>query len=123
MNNLSLSANVIFVGMVVVFVSLILLTYIIVLSNKILNAVKGASGENNKTAGNISQEMGEYRRSSSSYSDAPAEELVAAITAAIMASVDTHPGYNIRLKSFRRIPQTAPVWNVAGRNEYIAGKL
>lgn len=121
MFNLSLSANVIFVGMVVVFVSLILLTYIIVLSNKILNAVKGVSGGNKKTADNVS--TGEIRRSSSPDGDVPAEELVAVITAAIMASVDTHPGYNIRLKSFRRIPQTAPAWNLAGRNEYIAGKL
>jgi len=124
MDNLSLSINVIFVGMVVVFVSLILLTYIIVLSNKILNAVKGSSGKNKKTADNISvQEISETRETNSSNGDLPEDELVAVLTAAIMASVSTDPGYSIRLKSFRRIPQTTPVWNIAGRNEYIAGKL
>ncbi|HHV98809.1 MAG TPA: oxaloacetate decarboxylase, gamma chain [Clostridiaceae bacterium] len=124
MNNLSLSVNVIIVGMVVVFVSLVLLTYIIVLANKILNAVKGSSGNNRKTSGNISvQEISGTRQINSSDGDLPTDELIAVITAAIMASGNTNPGYNIRLKSFRRIPQTTPVWNIAGRNEYIAGKL
>ncbi|NMA66783.1 MAG: oxaloacetate decarboxylase, gamma chain [Clostridiaceae bacterium] len=124
MDNISLAVNVIFVGMVVVFVSLVLLTYIIVLSTKILNAVKGSSGKNKKTTDNISvQEISETNVSNSSVSDGSTDELVAVITAAVMASVNTRPGYNIRLKSFRRVPQTTPVWNVAGRNEYIAGKF
>jgi len=124
MDNLSLSVNVIIVGMVVVFVSLVLLTYIIVLSNKILNAIKGSSGSSKKTSDNMSvQEISGTRAIYSSGSDLPTDELVAVITAAIMATVNASPGYNIRLKSFRRIPQTTPVWNIAGRNEYIAGKL
>jgi len=124
MDNISLSVNVIFVGIVVVFISLVFLTCIIVLSNKLLNAIKGISGENKKETDNIPvQEISETRNINSSNGDIPTDELVAVLTAAVMASINTHPGYSIRLKSFRRIPQTTPVWNIAGRNEYLAGKL
>ena len=51
------------------------------------------------------------------------DELIAVLTAAVMASLQTQPHCELRVTSFRRIGQTAPVWNTAGRSEYIASKL
>lgn len=124
MDNLPLAINVIFVGITVVFMSLILLTFIISASTKILDAVRGSSAGKKKLTDDVSiQKISEVEVSNSSDSDLPTDELVAVITAAIMSSINASPDYNIRIKSFRRIPQSAPVWNVAGRNEYITGKL
>lgn len=121
MDNLSLAINVIFVGVTVVFLSLIFLTLIISMSTRILDAVRGSSGGKKKQTDDASAlEIDEVEASDSS---ASTDELIAVITAAIMSSINASPDYNIRIKFFRRIPQSAPVWNVAGRNEYIAGKL
>ena len=49
-------------------------------------------------------------------------EILAVISAAI-ASMNTRPGYNLVAKSFRRIPQTSPVWNTTGRIERLGRKL
>ncbi|MFZ5989767.1 MAG: sodium pump decarboxylase subunit gamma [Bacillota bacterium] len=44
------------------------------------------------------------------------DEIILAISAAI-ASMETKPGYKLVVKSFRRIPQTSPVWATTGRIE------
>ncbi len=61
--------------------------------------------------------------------DAPQEkaggangEILAAITAAV-ASMESRPGYNLVVRSFRRVPQTAPVWSTAGRLQRFQTKL
>lgn len=51
------------------------------------------------------------------------EELIAVITAAVLAASKSHPGIKLKVRSFRRIPQTSPVWNLAGRHEQISGIL
>jgi hypothetical protein len=50
------------------------------------------------------------------------DEVLAVIAAAI-ASIDTRPGYNLVVKSIRRVPATSPVWSTAGRMERISRKL
>ncbi len=49
-------------------------------------------------------------------------ELIAVITAAIMAGME-RPNTNLVVKSIKRVGHTTPIWNVAGRNEYILSKL
>ena len=46
------------------------------------------------------------------------EELVAVLTAAVAASLNTST-YNLKIKSYRRIGNNAPAWNRAGLNEAI----
>ena len=53
----------------------------------------------------------------------PDDELVAVLTAAVMASMKGQHVYNFRIKSFKRLPQNTPIWNRAGRMEYISNKL
>lgn len=50
------------------------------------------------------------------------EEIVAVIMAALMNILDGSTG-ELRIKSIRRTNRRSPVWNIAGRDEYIASKL
>ena len=50
------------------------------------------------------------------------EELVAVITAAIAASLNTST-YNLRIKSLRRIDNNQPAWNRAGVRETINNRF
>lgn len=45
-------------------------------------------------------------------------EIIAAITAAICASLNTS-SYNIRIKSYRKLGESASAWNRASRNENV----
>jgi len=49
-------------------------------------------------------------------------ELIAVIAAAIAATM-SGSGDGFRVKSIKRIGHTTPIWNVAGRNEYILTKI
>lgn len=50
------------------------------------------------------------------------EELIAVLTAAIAASLNTST-YNLQIKSYRRIPTKRPAWNNAGLRETIGNRL
>jgi len=56
-------------------------------------------------------------------SNALSSEMVAVITAAVMASIQSNNNSGLRVKSIKRIGHTTPIWNVAGRNEYILTRL
>jgi hypothetical protein len=53
----------------------------------------------------------------------PDEELVAVITAAVMAAMGDESKCGLIIKSIKRTGQTTPLWNRAGRFEHISGKL
>lgn len=50
------------------------------------------------------------------------EELIAVLTAAVAASMNTST-YNLRIKSYRRVPNTRPAWNRAGISETIGNRF
>ncbi len=50
------------------------------------------------------------------------EEILAVIAAAV-ASLEARPGHKIEVKAIRRVGQTSPVWNTAGRTERLARNL
>lgn len=50
------------------------------------------------------------------------EELIAVLTAAVAASLNTST-YNLRIKSYRRVNNNVPAWNKAGVNETISNKI
>lgn len=50
------------------------------------------------------------------------EEVVAVITAAIAASLQTHTS-NIVVKNIRRVSQTTPAWATAGRSEQLGSRF
>jgi sodium pump decarboxylase gamma subunit len=129
MENLSLAANVIFVGITVVFISLVVLSYCITLFVKILglkkNRAESTDSVNNQTPiseADIDNETGasDIESAHSEFSD---QELVAVITAAIMASGRTRPESKIRITSYRRVPLNSPAWNAAGRAGILSSRL
>lgn len=50
------------------------------------------------------------------------EELIAVLTAAVAASLNTST-YNLKIKSYRRVNNNTPSWNKAGVNETINNRL
>lgn len=50
------------------------------------------------------------------------EELIAVLTAAAAASMNTST-YNLRIKSYRRVPNTRPAWNRAGISDTIGNRF
>ena len=54
--------------------------------------------------------------------DMDESELVAVLTAAIAASLNTST-YNLRIKSFKRVSNSAPAWNKAGLNDVINSRF
>lgn len=50
------------------------------------------------------------------------EELIAVLTAAIAASLNTST-YNLQIKSYRRVPTKRPAWNNAGLRETIGNRF
>ncbi len=55
-------------------------------------------------------------------SDMDEDELIAVLTAAVAASLNTST-YNLQIKSYRRVGSTAPAWNRAGLNETINNRF
>lgn len=51
------------------------------------------------------------------------EDTLMAVIAAAVASMNRSADVKLVVKSFRRIPQTSPVWNTNGRIELHRGKL
>lgn len=54
--------------------------------------------------------------------DMDEEELVAVLTAAVAACMNTST-YNLKVKSFRRIENTSPSWNKAGLRDVIDSRF
>ena len=50
------------------------------------------------------------------------EELIAVLTAAIAASLNTST-YNLKIKSFKRVTNSAPAWNKAGLSDTINSRF
>lgn len=122
-DKVSIAINTTLVGLFIVFIALIILAFLISLFGKAMGLklkTKTAVEENNETS--VSEITQDYTTQfpSDSTSD---EELVAILTAAVLASMQNGAECNIKVKSFRRLPQQAPAWNTAGRMEHIAGKL
>jgi sodium pump decarboxylase gamma subunit len=126
MQNLPLAINLTFVGIVVVFAALIILSYCIVLLSKILSFANGrpsGTSTNNKDKETAISEVNESANVNLSENDVTESELIAVLTAAIQASLGIKSENKIMVKSFRRIPVTAPAWNAAGRVEQISARL
>jgi len=50
------------------------------------------------------------------------EELIAVLTAAVAASLNTST-YKLQIKSYRRVGNSAPAWNQAGLQETINSRF
>jgi len=111
------------VGMFVVFCVLLLIVLCIVIYSRLVRGKTQKPGSvGNNSAGSNNAENAASENDTFSPADNINPELLAVITAAVAASLQ---GTNIRytVRSIKRIGHTTPVWNVAGRNEYILSRL
>ncbi len=111
------------VGMFVVFCALLLIILCIVIYSRLIRG-KTQKPDNDKNKSVISNNNVEkpISESNASQGDNIDPELLAVISAAIAASMQSaNTGYMVR--SIKRIGHTTPIWNVAGRNEYILSRL
>jgi Na+-transporting methylmalonyl-CoA/oxaloacetate decarboxylase gamma subunit len=118
MDKLQFALNTTFVGMVVVFLSLILISFIIFASSKLLGI-----GKSQKKTNSPSIVANQAEESNSAFESTTDSELIAVLTAAVLSSMKDGYSSNIRIKSFRRVFPSSPIWNLAGRSEYLSGKL
>lgn len=114
--------NVVLVGIVVVFAVLTLLILCIKIYSAIIAKFSGTNNTNNKNSGKKEEPTEITKENPSSTVSGLNPELIAVITAAIAASMGGS-GTDLRVKSIKRIGHTTPIWNVAGRSEYILTKL
>ena len=122
---MSFEITVTLVGIFVVFMALVLLSLIIYTASKILNIRRKApkiESYTDKDRAPILKVSGDERTDAPDGSPSD-EELIAVLTAAALAGLRRSSECKIRVKHFRRIPQTSPPWNLRGRNEYISDKL
>ncbi|MEG6612384.1 OadG family protein [Pseudoclostridium thermosuccinogenes] len=124
---MELAINLTIVGMVVVFSVLVLLSAIISLFSKIASAGKTGGKDKMNTKDNdmpAPQAHKDVVEESTAYIEQKDDsELVAVLTAAVIAAMGGSSESNIHVKSYRRIPQISPVWNSVSRKEQIAAKL
>lgn len=114
--------NIALVGMVVVFAALVLIILCIKIYSGIVTKFSGRKNTNNKSDSEKKEVVETTNVNASSTLSGLSPELVAVITAAITAHMD-NSGAGIKVKSIKRIRHTTPIWNVAGRNEYILTRL
>ncbi len=106
----TLILNVTFVGIIIVFFSLVLLSIVVYLYPKLLN--------NKKTEVQIEQIPSVPAPAALTASDEDdADEIIAVIAAAIEAFGGSSYTSKITVKSVRRIDAKGPVWNTTGRLE------
>lgn len=109
------------IGLLIVFSVLIILMFVLK-GMQLIFAPKDEKGQ--KAHGiEISQN---YTETKSSNAVMPPqedeEELIAVLTAAIAASLNTST-YNLKIKSFKRVAGRAPAWNKAGLNDTINSRF
>ncbi len=112
---LSVGGQVAFIGMLIVFSVLIILMVVLVAMKYIF-----APKENKEEKAVVAPQPQEVKPTVTAEEDD--EELIAVLTAAIAASLNTST-YNLNIKSFRRVKNTAPAWNKAGLNETINSRF
>jgi len=122
--------SVVLVGMVVVFASLTLLILCIKVYSSIIVMFRNRKNNNHNNS-NVQKKGIQIKDkaettiatvNSESASEGINSELIAVIAAAIAACM-SGSGTGFRVRSIKRVGHTTPVWNVAGRNEYILSKL
>ncbi|WP_077368904.1 OadG family protein [Anaerosalibacter sp. Marseille-P3206] len=106
-------------SMAIVFLSLLIISYIIDALRAVATKDKGVKVNENKAPVKVAKE--EIVEISKDEEDDD-EELVAVIAAAIAASMGVNVS-DLNIKSIKRIPQGGPVWSRIGRQEQISNRL
>lgn len=106
-------------GLVIVFSVLIILMLLLMGMKAVFYKDSTATKVEVKENNNVMPAVATTRNKSESIDD---EELIAVLTAAVAASLNTST-YNLQIKSYRRIGNNSPAWNKAGVEETINNRF
>lgn len=111
------------VGLLIVFAVLIILMLVMILMKKVFYK------EPSKTQAVQAESQNGKKSEASAANAAPSADgsaqdpnLIAVLTAAVAVCMNT-PTHNLKIKSYRRVDNNAPVWNRAGLNEAINSRF
>ena len=114
MDSLSIGGQTTIIGLAIVFAVLVILMFVLKIMEKIFAPKTEKKAEVVAPVSVVKQaEVVETEDD---------EEIIAVLTAAIAASLNTST-YNLKIKSFRRVANNAPAWNKAGLNETINSRF
>lgn len=99
------------IGLSIVF-SVLIILMLVLITMKYIFASKTKKETKNETVNTIIPREGKEEKTEDE------EELIAILTAAVAASLNTST-YNLKIKSYRRIGNNAPSWNRAGLNDIL----
>lgn len=119
-DKLAASLQVTVLGVFIVVIALVLLYFAINIMERLLRDPKKSAGKASKDAPvspSVTEPV-EARKDQGDVKEEKDEELVAVITAAIAASMETST-HNIVVRNIVRSPDTTPAWGRAGRTEQI----
>ncbi|NSW89776.1 MAG: OadG family protein [Firmicutes bacterium] len=128
---MELALTVTFVGLFVVFTALIILAFMIFFTSKVF-ALKISNNRivaNNSKAQdilhptNIKKDTVAAEKDNAVVVEKDESELIAVLTAAVMASMKQAPDFKVKIKSFKRICNDSPAWSSAGLAEQISSRI
>lgn len=122
---MDLALIVTFVGLFVVFSALIILSVLISFSSKVF-AIKTpihSKAVNNSKIDNNMNHSTDNSNTNIVNNSQDKNELIAVLTAAVMACMQQTPDFKIRIKSFRRIHKDSSAWSTAGIAEQISNRF
>lgn len=102
-------------GISIVFVVLALIMFVLMIMEKVFAPKKKEAIKSEKINEIPNSEKTEVKKEDDS-------ELIAVITAAIAASLNTST-YNLKIKSYRKLGETGSAWNNASRKENIYSRF
>lgn len=105
------------IGLAIVFAVLILLM-LILMGMKYIFAREGKPQTVQTPVNSQTENIDELNTAD----DVDDEELIAVLTAAVAASLNTST-YNLQIKSYRRIGNSSPAWNQAGLRDTIDSRF
>lgn len=114
---LSMGGETTVIGLAIVFGVLIILMIVLMLMKVIFYKDPSKQIKTEAVAPAV-----EAATSANAVEDADEDELIAVLTAAIAASLNTST-YNLKIKSYRRVENKQPAWNKAGLTETINNRF
>lgn len=110
------------VGLSIVFSVLLILMIVLKIMEKIFYKAPKKDDIQEVQKPKIEEEPKVIKTTVKECQDENDDELIAVLTAAIAASLNTST-YNLKIKSYRRIQNNAPAWNRAGIREIIDSRF
>lgn len=108
------------VGLCIVF-SVLIILMLVLMAMKVIFYKPAQTSAPNKAASKIEPEPTKPKTEDNK-SEIDEGELIAVLTAAVAASLNTST-YNLNIKSYRRIGNSSPSWNRAGLNDVINSRF